>query len=361
MAAAIVVVLDVLLAQVYKLAGPEWRTTDYHYRVKSALYDHDLATDVETEGVSGGIHFPVRTNNLGFRDANVRKVSLRNDAFRLVFIGDSFTEGIGVPYEDTFVGIIAEHLKSEGIEVLNAAVSSYSPAIYYRKIKYLIEKVGLEFDELIVFVDISDVEDEALYYALDDQENVVRLRPPANPPSLVRTVKTFLKENSVAVRFGDLLKDKLISSWNPPDAIGSMRDRAMWTGDNVLFARYGELGLRKARRNMDRLLRLLCRHNVDLTIVVYPWPHQIISHDLHSLQVKYWRAWAEENEVEFLNLFPLFITGENESAIIANYFIPGNVHWNTNGHRLVADAFLTYSSRNRRAAEPKRYRESTCE
>jgi hypothetical protein len=51
---------------------------------------------------------------------------------------------------------------------LNAGVASYSPSIYYKKIKYLLES-GLQFDEVVLFSDTSDVTDEATsYFCIDD-------------------------------------------------------------------------------------------------------------------------------------------------------------------------------------------------
>ena len=69
-------------------------------------------------------------------------------------MGDSFTEGIRLNYEDTFVGLIEKELNKKNIEVLNGGRESYSPIIYWRKIKYLIEELGLDFDEVVLFIDI---------------------------------------------------------------------------------------------------------------------------------------------------------------------------------------------------------------
>jgi hypothetical protein len=46
----------------------------------------------------------VFTDSLGFKDASRRAVP---DRRRILFIGDSFTEGVGLPYEQTFVGLFA--------------------------------------------------------------------------------------------------------------------------------------------------------------------------------------------------------------------------------------------------------------
>src|SRR5262249_48987259 len=88
----------------------------------------------------------------------------------VLVIGDSFTEGLGFPFEDTFAGklYLAGQATSEKTEFLDAGVSGYSPTIYLEKIKYFLAR-GLKFDEVIVMSDISDVHEEAtLYFCIDE-------------------------------------------------------------------------------------------------------------------------------------------------------------------------------------------------
>ena len=49
----------------------------------------------------------------------------------------------------------------------------YEPIIYWRKIKYLLEDVKLKFDEVIVYIDISDAYDETQWYDLSDDMKVI--------------------------------------------------------------------------------------------------------------------------------------------------------------------------------------------
>ena len=57
------------------------------------------------------------------------------------------------------------------IEVLNAGLSSYSPIIYLKKLRWLIDQ-GYEFDEAVVYVDISDIQDEGFNYSYDAEGNL---------------------------------------------------------------------------------------------------------------------------------------------------------------------------------------------
>ena len=122
------------------------------------------------------------------RDCCVRQVTQRAARYRILFIGDSFTEGVGVTYADSFVGQIGRRLEIQfpnKVEVLNAGVVSYSPKLMDLKIPYLSEQQGLKFDELHVFVDISDAYDE-----LKDEAWQKRSR--TSPRSIYFAVRYFL-------------------------------------------------------------------------------------------------------------------------------------------------------------------------
>jgi hypothetical protein len=127
--------------------------------IANPVYGHTLAPNFAGEEMWGATKTKLFTNSLGFKDVRVRTVPLRSDRKRVVFIGDSFTEGASGPYEETFVGRFAAAFPE--LDVLNTAVSSYSPSIYYAQDKYLLD-VGLQIDELLVYIDISDIQDEAI-------------------------------------------------------------------------------------------------------------------------------------------------------------------------------------------------------
>jgi hypothetical protein len=343
LAVGVFLVLDVALAQVGKRLVDTWelRAPERGYRIESPIYHHDLAPEASARATWGGIRYPYHTNSLGFRDAEVRRVPLSPAGRRIVLIGDSFTEGVGIPFEDTFAGIVARELGRRGIEVLNAAVLSYSPAIYYRKTEHLLEEEGLRFDALVVFLDVSDIQDEALRYRLDERDRVVDVEP--EPPLSNRErVLRFVRLNSLTAnvfsRARLALERTLLS--DPRARLGADAEEASWTWDARAFDAWGRDGLARASANMDRLRALLERHGVALELVVYPWPDQILRGDLESRQVTFWRAWAEANHVSFLDLFPRFIGRGNPVETVRRYYIPSDFHWNAAGHRLVADALL---------------------
>ena len=92
------------------------------HRIKSFYYHHDLRPMSSFYDQWGYERYKIYTNNLGFKDISNRTVEFKSR--NILFIGDSFTEGVGIKYEDTYVGLVEKYLKKDNkdIEVLNAGV-----------------------------------------------------------------------------------------------------------------------------------------------------------------------------------------------------------------------------------------------
>ncbi|GAB6268701.1 MAG: hypothetical protein STSR0002_14430 [Smithella sp.] len=331
------------------------------YRIPSNYYHHDLKPNVSIPKNSWGIiSAPVATNSLGFKDRQPRKISPSPDHYRILFIGDSFTEGVGISYEKTFVGIIDNELHKKNIEVLNAAVVSYSPSIYYAKVKYLIDFVGLHFDELVVFIDISDIGNEAIEYRLDgdrvvEREKDLKIKYDERNEKYIDLLK---KRRTVYQKVEQILKRDTVMTYNIVKKIHDIffsRDYsydydsvnlrgALWTTDKSIYDEFGKAGLDESAKNMDLLANLCRNKRITLTIAVYPWPDQIVRHDLNSIQSQFWKNWAKKHDVKFIDYFPYFISSNINAASVRStldsYFIAGDIHWNSEGHKKIADIFL---------------------
>jgi hypothetical protein len=344
--AASALLTDLVFTRAYRWLRPDEPSGPAGFRVKSDVYHHGFRPLASVEKEQWGPWVSAyRINSLGFRDRTARQVALRSEKARILFIGDSFTEGVGVPYEQSFVGRVDQALAPRGVEVLGAGVASYSPIMYYRRVRHLFEDVGLGFDALVVYLDIGDIEDEVTY-KLDTDGNVV-----SRPERRVRELsadrhyefrgferfpglKQFLYRNSLLgwSLFG-WLENRFRNPWHRA---------GLWTDDEGLFEAYGREGLQRAEENMDRLLGECRKHGVRLTLAVYPWPDQIRSGNLESRQVVYWRGWTEKNSVGFLNYFPRFVDPKRGKEILETEFIRGDIHWNEAGHRAIAEGFLHY-------------------
>jgi hypothetical protein len=101
-----------------------------------------------------------------------------------------------------------------------------------------------------------------------------------------------------------------------------------------------EKGLARTKSEMTLLAQELKKLGVPLTLVVYPWPQQVKAGTRPSRCETEWSRWAQENNAQFISLFPVFVNLESAEQVIRKYYWKNDAHWNEEGHRLVADALL---------------------
>ena len=103
-----------------------------------------------TEGVffrEGDFEHSVYINSLGMRASKDYKIKVIDNNLPIIaFLGDSYTWGHGVPYDNSFVGIIDKEFENKA-RVLNFGVSGYSPVQYY----LMIDEV-LKFNPKLVII-----------------------------------------------------------------------------------------------------------------------------------------------------------------------------------------------------------------
>ncbi len=151
------------------------------FRASHPVYHHTLIPDYEGIGYWGPGTYHVCTNGSAFKDSCTKK-GVVEKSFDIAFIGDSFTEGVGLPFEQTFVGMVAA--KFPELKIANLGVVSYAPSIYLAKLRDLYAR-GYEFKKVIVFIDIGDVQDEALTYETVDG-NVISRHEQLPPGGMAR-------------------------------------------------------------------------------------------------------------------------------------------------------------------------------
>jgi hypothetical protein len=109
--------------------------------------------------------------------------------------------------------------------------------IYYQKIKFLIES-GLQFDELMVFSDLSDVPDEATSYFCIDDDPEYRKYCHDTAPRYAGLRRTVLQRNFWVIDSTYRLIKTKISVWKQSKDSGEVLIRlsksplALWTVSN---------------------------------------------------------------------------------------------------------------------------------
>ena len=178
---------------------------EVEHRISNEYYHHSFKKNIDTYDIWGGHKYRFITNSLGFKDSSNRNISKKNlKDKRIIINGDSFVEGIGYEYENTFVGKLDNSLKPFKIEILNAAVASQSPVLYYKKIKHLIDIEKIEFNSLIIFLVISDIPDEYYYSPLSPYTSSKQRMNELND-----IVGKYLLQNFSSILFFNILTEKI--------------------------------------------------------------------------------------------------------------------------------------------------------
>ncbi len=313
-------------------------------RISSPVYNHGFAAKFDGYDIWGELRYRLMTNSLGFKDASPRDVPLRADTRRILLMGRSYTEGIGMSFEDSYAGMLfrAGQERREKIEFLNAAVASYSPAIYYKKIKYFLDQ-GLKFDEVVLFADTSDVTEEASsYFCIDDDPKYrayCTVAEGSQQPDLVKTnffLDRFVVTNKVRIAIKRSIQSFL---GNRRKSIDTDVSRIGWVFPGKEIAKeYQPLGvdggIARARQNMTALSDMLAARNIPLTIVVYPWAQQVAQRDLDSRSVVLWREFCLTRCKAFINLYPAyFAAAAADKDWYEHLYILGDDHLSAAGNK----------------------------
>ena len=337
------------------------------HRIKSFYYHHDLRPMASFYDHWGYEKYQIFTNNLGFKDKNNRKINFKNR--NLLFIGDSFTEGVGIKYEDTFVGLIESKLKekNDNIEILNAGVQSYSTSIYLSKIHYLLNIKKLPITDIVVVVSGGDIFDDAYKY-LDVDENFIldhvdhknkivislinffksntliyqvisRITPPKVIPGLIKSL--FIKKTSLNY---DEKENKLLKISN--DEISKMS--FLYLQDyNYLFSKdefdkWGKKAIDKSINNLKELSKITEKKNINLNIL-YLYEPTIILREPDIAVLTYIKdsfKSLETNSVSFFELNDYFKGYKDKYEVYKNLFFINDIHLNKKGNKLVFEEIL---------------------
>lgn len=315
-------------------------------RLDHPIYHHTLKANTVyklNKGFDG--YFTLCTDNHGFKS----KCELtRGKEFDYVFIGDSFTEGASVNYEDSFVGIFENEIDKS---VANLGVVSYAPYIYLSKINYLLSQ-NYSFKEVIAVIDISDLYDDNVFYTFNKNSLAVGEKYAVEKNLRMRKIlrSWFPLTNFyffVIKKFdqAELVSDRIE---NPELKFQDKANlKASWTYSNTDTIEGYDGSIKKAQEElldtMGQLYDLLQKNNIELSIVVYPWPQQLQFDKVNSKHAAMWQEFCKNRCKKYINLFPIFFDKLKQSNFLdvyKEYYWWNDVHFNKEGNKLVADELL---------------------
>ena len=322
-----------------------------------------------------GVEFT--TNSLGLRDREVTREKPAG-VFRILMLGDSFTEGGGLVLADTVAKRVEAKLNAAPCggryEVLNGGVGSYSPILEYLFVKTV--GLGLAPDLVVLNFDMTDVHDDFIRTSgarfgpdglpvavpSDRRAETAILLPPLPKPAALAFLEPVERwANRLAIvqvvrksRVGKKLFGALRLSPERLDALGITGDIRY---DIMAATRDGDSpDLREAWRLTERYLTalhgLLRARRIPFVLVAYPHPHQVSATESPGGRRRFgvgaglfaserpFRTLAELGRREgfpFVNLLPLF---RERSAAEGPLFWTDDIHHNPKGARVFAEGIV---------------------
>ena len=369
--------IDLLLSQLFLLKILENDILNAHKesfenRIFNKDYNYTFKKQVKFKSQYEGNIYTISTNDLGFRDDDI--LPLDRDKLYSIVIGDSFVEGVGLEYKDTIVGILNQNLESDSFKFLNAGVASYSSYIYLKKIKQIInENNDLNIKDVIVFLDKSDISDDEAYL---NKPLFFKNKYPKGKFIFQRKVDfykdlkdlsfwRFYTKQTVSGKiikvitdkienfFSDLKKRVLISKKLNKNffevnnleikAIKSVNSTQRITNwyKNELWEKRGKKKIKLKLNKIQELKIFLNKKNVNLIVVLYPWPFEIDDKEIREKYLEFIVPSLDEINVNKLVIYQDFLKGNIYENISENYLY-NDIHFNKNGNKIITNNLISF-------------------
>ena len=320
-----------------------------NYSLKSEVFHHEIAPNIDLYEHWGKKKYKVTTNKYSMRILNEKYSEININLDNIGFIGDSFVYGSGIDYQNHFINLLNNNFNNYNL--LNLGYVSYSPSIYLKKIKnYLMDK-NIKFKKIFLFVDTSDIQDEGVFYREDKNGNIVKkwLTDDEIKKKFIRhRIKNYLQQNSFIFKVSQFFQpstpDKGIICLNKKENISNYvpyldYDRFSYGIDkNIQNKRWVKEGASKVIKYLDQIKDLSEKNEFELVLVYYPSAVEVLkeSNFVESMHYKLLDEWSFLNKVQFIDTSNEFKQSELGLNNYKENFIECDVHWNKNGHKIIA-------------------------
>ena len=291
----------------------------------------------------GSKNYNLCTNNLGAID-DCKNEIINTNKIDYVFIGDSFVEGLGIQSKKTFFGLLKSKYPDK--QFLNFGVSGYSSSIYYNKLKYFYNH-GFSFSEIYIFLDTSDIFDEIYRYQSDSEDRVSYHFTNDQINNLLGDKKRLLKNihgkfpgtffliSSIINLFPDFI---FFENYFFDLMVNHSYGEWLYGQNNLYTEENISNSLRKNSHYLEKIIKMANKNNSKITFVLYPWPGHLHKEKFDNKYNQYWTSFLKAKNVDLINLNHNFfdlLKKNNSREVILKYFIKGDVHFNTQGHKYI--------------------------
>lgn len=364
----IFLILDIIL---FAITPDSVKTKIYNkraHKIQSYYFHHDLRPNVSFYDNWGDKKYLIHSNSLGFKSN--KKGQIKYGQKNILFIGDSLVEGVGVRYNDTFVGKLQKDYQSEDVSFLNASLQSYSNSIYLTKIYHLLERKKIKINEVVLMFTANDVHDDYYRYGKVNEEFILKHEDNQNrlliyiinfikgntftyqiaaefspPRAGIQKIKNILNkinqkkgENTSKVELNEnQKKNHQEVSIDTVNRLTSRKDYEFLYNRNK-FNLWGNEALNNTLVTFDRLIDYLNKKNIKLT-VLYPTEAFYLlkkpDPKLYDFFKTKFSNFFSEKKIKFIVLEDYHSNYSSKKRAYEELFFIGDVHWNIKGHRAV--------------------------
>ena len=325
---------------------------DSDYRTSDDVFHHSFVPNSSAEFKSSEWDVKYNINSFGFRD---REFSIKkpDNVFRVLMLGDSFTEGYGMEVENSFpkqFESILNQRSDKKYEVINTGVGSYSPIIEYLILKQ--KGILLQPDMVILNYDWSDALDDYKYskLAVWDGEELIAVKPELQEPeSFFAGFRDFLSRRSHIYQFFAKRFAPVTSKIIPYDMES---DRLIFLRDNLSDEDYLEL-FNNSAPFLLKIKELLEQQSILFVIHIYPYGLQLSTeawsqgrstfffskektYPLKPFEIV--ESFADEHTIPVVNSYSYFKKEDDYKSLYFDY----DGHFTEPGHKIVANALYDY-------------------
>jgi lysophospholipase L1-like esterase len=306
----------------------------------------------------------LKTNSLGLKSPEIR-IPKPKKTFRILMLGDSFTEGYGVVAKNTFSNQLQNLLQNQyldhKIEVINAGMRGYSPILEYLFLKK--KGLKLEPDLVIVNVDATDVTDEAAYYRVaqfEDSGQIIRVSDRTGKVPLTHKLHFFASRYSL---FYKKISNMLITIFHSfiTTSSESSQPRLGYFEEDVLVALRENVNVdydvlwHLPKKSLNLIHSLTQKQQIPLIITVYPygiqvngdeWPGRTQNHfQLNKIypvkNMETIQSFAQQQNIPFINMLNSF-----RNADTSPLFFRLDGHFTLYGHSVFSQTLFEYLQKN---------------
>ncbi|MEB3235575.1 MAG: hypothetical protein VKM98_09115 [Cyanobacteriota bacterium] len=324
---------------------------------------YELNKNYDGEDRYGRYRIDVKTDENGFRIPTKQQPTLTDkrssaQAPALVFLGDSFTYGVGTSWDNTFVGQVAKHYPGP---VINAGVVSHSPTAHRYRLERLLKSGTIPDGAVVIMaVDISDVQDESSRW-IPQTSGPPQERNSAASAAVVERQGTATKQIRKSdepwfsprrfqlthrLYYGlEVLYKQFFDHWQIRNNARSAFTHRPWNEIDEAYKPLGVVGgLGQLRRQITAAAKLSTNYGHQFFLLIYPWPAQLAYSDQFN-----WESWISQScHVPdcsgVINAFPAMrqqvTPNRNAASWQERLYLKGDMHLSPAGNAVVAQTIL---------------------